>query len=49
MNKNVNKDNNELFMNRKEQIIEKAKILFYKNGYDNTSMRELSKATGLSV
>lgn len=34
---------------RKVQIIEEATALFYKNGYDNTSIRELSKAAELSV
>ena len=37
------------FADRKEQIIEEATILFYKNGYDNTPIRELSRAVGLSV
>jgi AcrR family transcriptional regulator len=34
---------------RKAYIMEEATALFYKNGYDNTSIRELAKATGLSV
>ncbi len=42
-------DKNETVIDRKEQIMEKATLLFYKNGYDNTSIRELSHATGLSV
>ena len=42
-------DNKMTVMDRKERIIEEATILFYKNGYDNTPIRELSKATGLSV
>lgn len=34
---------------RKQQVVDQATALFYKNGYDNTSIRELSSATGLSV
>lgn len=43
------KDNKEITGSRKEQIIKKATILFYKNGYDNTSIRELSEASEISV
>ncbi len=42
-------DGKEIVVDRKEKIIEEATILFYKNGYDNSSIRELSKAAGLSV
>ena len=35
--------------NRKELILETAQELFYRNGYDSTSVRELAKETGLSV
>jgi len=45
----MNHDDKISAADRKEQIIEKAIILFYTNGYDNTSIRELAKATGLSV
>ncbi len=34
---------------RKNQIIKSATLLFSKNGYDNTSIRELAKAVDLSV
>lgn len=34
---------------RKSQIIKAATLLFSKNGYDNTSIRELAKAVNLSV
>lgn len=33
---------------RKKQLLDNAKLLFYENGYDNTSIRELSEASGLS-
>lgn len=45
----MNHDDRVSAADRKEQIIEKATMLFYTNGYDNTSIRELAKATGLSV
>lgn len=35
--------------NKKELILETAQELFYRNGYDSTSVRELAKETGLSV
>jgi AcrR family transcriptional regulator len=47
--RNMNHDDRVSAADRKEQIIEKATMLFYTNGYDNTSIRELAKATGLSV
>ena len=34
---------------RKEEILRKATQLFYENGYDNTSIRELANAVGLSI
>ncbi len=34
---------------RKEEIIKVATVLFSKNGYDNTSTRELAKAVELSI
>lgn len=36
-------------LQRKEDILKIATDLFYKNGYDNTSTRELAEAAGLSV
>ncbi|MCR5173061.1 MAG: TetR/AcrR family transcriptional regulator [Oscillospiraceae bacterium] len=35
--------------NKKERILETAQELFYRNGYDSTSVRELAKEAGLSV
>ena len=46
----IDKDvNRETVVDKKERIIEEATVLFYKNGYDNTPMREVSKASELSV
>jgi AcrR family transcriptional regulator len=43
------KDDNRIsVIDRKARIIEEATLLFYKNGYDNTPIRELSTAAGLS-
>ena len=42
-------DKNEVVADRKAQILENATKLFYENGYNNTSIRNLSTATGLSV
>lgn len=46
---NKKEANKKTGVDRKERIIEEATVLFYRNGYDNTSIRELSKAAGLSV
>lgn len=44
-----NDENKKTVIDKKERIIEEATVLFYKNGYDNASIRELSIAAGLSV
>jgi len=41
--------NNDLFQKRQMQIIKKATKLFIKKGYAQTSMREISKATGIDI
>ena len=41
--------NNGLFQKRQMQIIKTATKLFMKNGYAQTSMREISKATGIDI
>jgi len=41
--------NNDLFQKRQMQIIRKATKLFVKKGYAQTSMREISKATGIDI
>lgn len=41
--------NNDLFRKRQMQIIKKATKLFMKKGYAQTSMREISKATGIDI
>jgi len=41
--------NNDLFQKRQMQIIIKATKLFMKKGYAQTSMREISKATGIDI
>lgn len=41
--------NNDLFQKRQTQIIKKATKLFMKKGYAQTSMREISKATGIDI
>lgn len=38
-----------LFLKRQSQIIKKATKLFIKQGYAQTSMREISKATGIDI
>jgi TetR/AcrR family transcriptional regulator, cholesterol catabolism regulator len=43
------KRNNDLFQKRQMQIIKKATQLFMKKGYAQTSMREISKATGIDL
>ncbi len=40
---------NDLFLKRQTQIIKKATRLFMKKGYAQTSMREISKATGIDL
>lgn len=40
---------NDLFQKRQMQIIKKATKLFIKKGYAQTSMREISKATGIDI
>lgn len=46
----IDKDEGKLtFADRKEHIIREATELFYRNGYDNTPIRELSRAVELSV
>ena len=54
--KNTNSDseskprrNNTLYQKRQMQIIKKATKLFIKKGYAQTSMREISKATGIDI
>lgn len=41
--------NNDLFQKRQRQIINKATKLFMKKGYAQTSMREISKSTGIDI
>ncbi len=41
--------NYDLFQKRQMQIIKKATKLFMKKGYSQTSMREISKATGIDI
>ncbi|MEE9910489.1 MAG: TetR/AcrR family transcriptional regulator [Deltaproteobacteria bacterium] len=41
--------NNDLFQKRQTQIIKKATKLFMEKGYSQTSMREISKATGIDI
>ncbi len=43
------KKDKKVAIDRRERIIEEATVLFFENGYDNTPIRELSKAAGLSV
>jgi AcrR family transcriptional regulator len=43
------KRSNDLFQKRRTQIIKKATKLFMKKGYAQTSMREISKATGIDL
>jgi AcrR family transcriptional regulator len=43
------KRTNEIFQKRQDQIIRKAAKLFMKKGYAQSSMREISKATGIDV
>jgi len=40
---------NDLFQKRQMQIIKKATQLFIKKGYAQTSMREISRATGIDI
>lgn len=40
---------NEVFQKRQLKIIKKAAKLFMKKGYDQTSMREIAKATGINI
>ncbi len=42
------KDNKGFVFDRKKQLLDRAKVLFFENGYDNTPIRALSKAAGLS-
>jgi Transcriptional regulator len=41
--------NRDLFQKRQMQIIKKATQLFMKKGYAQTSMREISRATGIDI
>ena len=43
------KKNSDLFQKRQLQIVKKATKLFMKKGYAQTSMREISKATGIDI
>ncbi len=43
------KKSSDLFLKRQSQIIKKATKLFMKQGYAQTSMREISKATGIDI
>ncbi len=47
--KTVPKKCSDLFRKRQEQIIHKATKLFMKKGYAQTTMREISKATGIDI
>ena len=40
---------NEKTVDKRERILDEAVSLFYEKGYDNTSIRTLAEATGLSV
>ncbi len=42
-------EKNNLFQKRQLQIVKKAAKLFTKKGYAQTSMREISKATGIDI
>jgi len=48
-NESTRKKNNVLFKKRQLQIVKKATKLFMKKGYAQTSMREISKATGIDI
>jgi TetR/AcrR family transcriptional regulator, cholesterol catabolism regulator len=43
------KKQSELFQKRQRQIVKKAIKLFMKKGYAQTSMREISRATGIDI
>lgn len=43
------KKQRDLFQKRQQQIIQKAAKLFIKKGYTQTTMREISKATGIDL
>ena len=49
MNELASKKNPELFQKKRLRIIKKSIKLFIKNGYAETSMRDISKATGIDL
>lgn len=48
-NRSAPAEKNSLFQKRQLQIVKKATKLFTKKGYAQTSMREISKATGIDI
>ena len=44
-----NTENQKVITDKKERIIKAATEIFYLNGYDNTSIRELAQVAELSV
>lgn len=48
-NEDTPKKSSDLFQKRQKQIIQKAMKLFMKQGYAQTSMREISRATGIDI
>jgi AcrR family transcriptional regulator len=45
----IQRKTNELFRKKQERIIKKATKLFMKKGYAQSSMREISKVTGIDI
>ena len=41
--------NKELILKRRQQIIKAASKLFFEKGFDRTTMREISRASGLTM
>ncbi|MFO7569923.1 MAG: TetR/AcrR family transcriptional regulator [Smithellaceae bacterium] len=48
-NDDIPQKSSELFQKRQNKIIQKAMKLFIKQGYAQTSMREISRATGIDI